>query len=281
MNAPIRPGVRKHTHGLVRVEVNGADGAKPGPNDSAAGTLILPTAGVARASVVLVGGHEGGADVDVEPSIEREALFRAASARRDLKTTVEQALESNDLPVCVVPMTLGRDPGLVADTARALMAVTDGAAGGRLVLADPFGTATLLTGWLRVAVAQAAGSPCSPDLAVVLTANAANKFDDAELCRIAHLVKVQARLSWVEVAFRDGDPAPAEVVERCETLGARRIALVPADFRSVGGPPASGVINGEPLLSSATVSGVLATRTAAALLKLSRGDDGIAAGLNA
>lgn len=249
------------THDRVRVGAPRADGAK---------TAVLPAAGAARAAVVLVGGHEGGADVAVEPSRERGPLLRAASAHRELRQALRHALEMSDQPVCVVPMTLGRDPGLVADTARTLMSVACGAAAGRIVLAEPFGSATLLTGWLRVAVARAVEPFDATGLAVVLTANAANRFDDAELCRIAHLVKVRAGVPWVEVAFHGGDPGPAEVQHRCETLGVRRIAVVRADFGSAGSGP---------LLSPATVSGVLATRVAAAMLKLGRGDDGIAHGL--
>ena len=172
-------------------------------------------------------------------------------------------------------MTLGRDPGLVNDTARTLMSVTAGAAAGRVVLADPFGSATLLTGWLRVAVAQAVDPSDAEGLAVVVAARTANRFDDAELCRIAHLVKVRAEVPWVEVAFRGGDPGLAEVLDRCETLGARRIAVVCADFGSAD----FGSADLRPLLSPTTVSGVLATRVAAAMLKLSRGDDGITHGL--
>ena len=255
-------------HDLVRVGAPGADKS---------GTAVLPAAGAARAAVVLAGGHEGGADVAVEPSRERGPLLRAASAHRELRQAVRHALDMTDHPVCVVPMTLGRDPGLVTDTARTLMSVTCGAAAGRVVLADPFGSATLLTGWLRVAVARAVEPFDARDLAVVLTARAANRFDDAELCRIAHLVKVRTGLPWVEVAFRGGDPGPDEVQDRCETLGARRIAVVCADFGSAD--LGFGCADSGPLLSPTTVSGVLAARVAAAMLKLGRGDDGIAHGL--
>jgi len=214
----------------------------------------------------------------VTPSNERGLLLRAASARRELQQAVRHALESSDLPVCVVPMTLGRDPGLIADTARTLM-VAGRAANGRVVLADAFGTPTLLTGWLRVAAAQAADSLDATERAVVLIANAATKYDDAELFRIAHLVRVQAALPWVEVAFRGGEPDLAGGIDRCRKFGARRTTVIPADFGSAPGAEGPGVVNGELLLSPTTVSGVLATRIAAALLKLSRGDDGIAAAL--
>ena len=70
------------------------------------------TVDTARAIVVIVGGHEGG-DVVVEPLVEQGPLLHAASSGQ-LKETVRQALDGSDAPVCVVPMTLGRDPRLVA-----------------------------------------------------------------------------------------------------------------------------------------------------------------------
>ncbi|ACU72612.1 conserved hypothetical protein [Catenulispora acidiphila DSM 44928] len=243
----------------------------------------------ARAAVVIVGGHEGGGRVAVDPLVEYGPLLCAASAGRQLDESLYQALDSSDLPVCVVPMTLGRDPQLVAGIARTLTVLSRGAAAGRVVLAESFGTAALLTGWLRVAVAGAARRHGGTDLAMLVTANAANRFDDAELFRIARLVKVQEGLPWVEVAFRGGDPDLAEGIDRCGRLGARRVAVVPADFGAGTDAPMSGVtdtpmpsvIDGGPLLSPSAISGMLATRVAGALLKLTRGDDGIAAGLDA
>ena len=244
--------------------------------------MTLPDTEPARAAVVIVGGHEGGAEVAVDPLVEYRPLLRASSPASRLEQTVGQALDNTDLPVCVVPMTLGRDPRLVADAARTLMSLTGGAAAGRVALAEPFGTETLLTGWLRVAVAQAVDLADAKDTAVVLTARAANRFDDAELFLVAHLVRVEAGLPWVEVAFRGGEPTLAEVLSRCEQLGAHRFAVVPADFAPASETPVThGVINGGPLLSPSTIAGMLATRVASALFRLSRGDDGIAAGLDA
>lgn len=234
-----------------------------------------------QATVVIVGGHERGATVPLEPLAEHGPLLRAGSAGRHLTEAVHQALESTDQPVCVVPMTMGRDPRLVASAARTLMAVAAGAAEGRLMLADAFGNSTLLTGWLRVAANEAADPHGREGLAVLLVANAANAYDDAELFRIGRLVKVQDDIPWVEVAFHDGDPDVAEGVQRCERLGADRVALIPADFGPATDTPLAGVIDNGPLLRPATISGMVASRVSAAIHKLSRGDDGIAAGLDA
>ena len=243
--------------------------------------MTLSAVDAARATVVIVGGHEGGGDVALEPLSEYAEPLRAASRGR-LEETVRQALDGADLPVCVVPMTLGRDPRLIADTARTLTGLTDGADADRIVLAEPFGNATLLLGWLRVAVARASDPLEAKDLAVLLTANAANPFDDAELFRIGYLLKTQAELPWVEVAFHGGDPSLDEGIERCQRLGASRVVVIPAGF----GPAThhastASVIDGGPLLTPAEISGMLATRIDAAMLKLSRGDDGINAGLDA
>ncbi|NUR63442.1 MAG: hypothetical protein HOV87_33000 [Catenulispora sp.] len=255
----------------------------------------------ARAVVVIVGGHEDGARVAVDPLAEYGPPLRAASARLRLDEAVRQALDSTDLPVCVVPMTLGRDPRLVADTARTLRPLSRGAAAGRVAMAEPFGNAALLTGWLRTAVAgagrrhgvQHAGKDgeqhSETDLAILLTANAANRFDDAELFRIAHLVTTRPGGPRVEVAFRGSGsgtgrgsgPGLAEGVERCRRLGARRIAVIPADFGPATDIPMPEVLAGGPLLAPSAVSGTLATRIAEAMVKLSKGDDGIAAGMDA
>jgi len=244
------------------------------------GTAPRPAADAGRATVVIVGGHEGGGEVALEPLAGQGPVLRAASAGRPLEEAVRRDLDA-DLPLCVVPMTLGRDPHLVADAARTLMGQTRGAEAGRVVLADPFGTTTLLTGWLRVAVTRATGGLDARHLAVLLTANAANPFDDAELFRIAHLVRVQGDVPRVEAALHGGDPDLAEGIERCGRLGARQIVVVPASFGPATDSPIEGVIDGGPLLTPSEISGMIASRVDAAMLKLSRGDDGIAAGLDA
>jgi sirohydrochlorin cobaltochelatase len=60
----------------------------------------------------------------VEPLVEQGPLLRASSAGRRLENAVQQALDGTDLSLCVVPITLGRDPQLVADTARTLRWLT-------------------------------------------------------------------------------------------------------------------------------------------------------------
>ncbi|MFJ7625251.1 sirohydrochlorin chelatase [Streptomyces sp. NPDC097595] len=226
-------------------------------------------------AVIAVCGHEaayGGAlegllgpDVDVVPN--GRALFRAVAAHR-----------RRGEPAVVVPMTLGRDPGLVADTARTLRAVP--AAGpGAVLLAEPFGTAQHLVAWLRAAAGRAPA-----DAALLVTAPSGDPFEDAELYRVAALVRRYGRHTLVEVAFDGGDPDPAEGVRRCGLLGAERVALLPASF-TAGGPVGAHpvpVTDVGPLVPVPALRRVLDERVSDAHRRLrEQGDDGITAGLAA
>lgn len=222
---------------------------------------------------VLVTGHECGPGV---PG------FHAVSGARAVREAVSEALAAAESPVCVVPMTLGRDPHLIADTARALRWLARGEGAGRIVLAEPFGTQDHLVGWLRAAVRPYA----QPGTAVLLTAPAADPFDDADLFRVARLVRQYGQHRWVEVAFHGGDPDVAEGIDRCRRLGACQVVLVPAAF---GAPEAEcaapadpgGLMDHGALLTPSAIAGVLEARTAAALHRLAHGDNGIGAGLDA
>ncbi|MFE4357893.1 sirohydrochlorin chelatase [Kitasatospora sp. NPDC056800] len=231
----------------------------------------------AAATVVLAGGHESDGGRDLAALAARESTVHAAApAGRPLTEAVRSALAAaGDGPVCVVPMTLGRDPKLVADTARALRWLAAGEGRGRLALTAPFGAADHLIGWLRAAAGPA------PDGAVLVTAPAAGPFEDAELFRIARLARQYGRHRWVEVAFDGGDPDPAEGAERCRLLGAREVTAVPASFGPALRTALPGVRDGGPLLRPSAVAGVVAARTAAALHLLGHGEDGILAGLDA
>lgn len=245
------------------------------------------------ALVVLAGGHEsdGGRHLaDLVDPVGRSGhgftVHATAAPGRPLAEAVRSALAAGDAPVCVVPMTLGRDPRLVADTARALRWLAAGEGRGRLALTAPFGAAEHLIGWLRAAAATAGDGD-----AVLVTAPAAGPFEDAELFRIARLVRQYGRHHRVEVAFTGGDPDPAEGVERCRLLGAERVTAVPASFGPalpaalLDGPadrgPTAHVRDGGPLLRPSAIAGVVAARTAAALHLLGHGEDGILAGLDA
>ncbi|WP_405406647.1 sirohydrochlorin chelatase [Streptomyces sp. NBC_01104] len=226
-------------------------------------------------AVVAVCGHEaahgraldGVLDAGVDVVSNGRELFRSVTAhgRRGEETVV-------------VPMTLGRDPELVADTARTLRAVP-AAERGTTVLAEPFGTAQHLTGWLRAAAGRVPES-----CALLLTAPSGDPFEDAELYRIAALVRRYGRRGLVEVAFTGGDPDPAEGVRRCRLLGAERVTLLPAAF-ALPQVPEEGALPVEPagpLVPASALRRVLAERVADAWRRWhEHGDDGIATGLTA
>jgi len=262
--------------------------------------VTSPATGPSGAVTVLVGGHESAAGQHLLPWVVGGHAFRAVGTGRALAEAVEEALARPGppgQPVCVVPVTLGRDPRLVADTARTLDWLAPAAGPGRIALTEPFGTGDHLVGWLRAAAARdhAAG----PGAALLVTAPAAGPFDDAELFRLARLVRQYGRHRWVEVAFDGGDPGPAEGVERCRRLGADRVLVVPAAFGPAcaaapvspeppscpevpPGPRTGAALTpGGPLLTLSAAAGVLRARVNAALHRLGHGDDGIAAGLDA
>ncbi|MCP3753496.1 sirohydrochlorin chelatase [Streptomyces sp. TBY4] len=219
------------------------------------------------ASVVLAGGHEGGGSAG------------AVHPGRPLAEAVRAALGASPEPVCVVPMTLGRDPGLIADCARALRWLGREEGAGRLVLAPPFATVDHLTAWLRTAALKAVRE--APDTsAVLVTAPAAGPFEDADLFRVARLVRQYGHHRWVEVAFDGGDPDLAEGAERCRLLGAGHVSLVRAAFAPPDVLP-DGVLDTGPLLSGAAIAQVVRARTREALHRLAHGRDGVAEGLDA
>ncbi len=223
-------------------------------------------------AVVAVCGHESadGAALRDVPGIAPVA------GGREAYRLVRELLRGQER-LCVVPMTLGRDHALVADAARALLALP-AEERARVVLAEPFGTAEHLVGWLR-----AAANRLAPEAALLVTAPVGGPFEDAELYRIARLVRQYGRHSLVEVALGGGDPDPAEGVRRCRLLGAERVALLPAAFAAVEPPdPPEGAFPAGPLLAPAAIARVARARAADAWSRWrASGADGLGAALAA
>lgn len=229
---------------------------------------------VRPAAVILVGGHEsdGGRTLPAPEDLRAPggpgaSATAVTAAGRDLERTLDAALRDREpgRPVVVVPMTLGRDPRLVSDTARTVRwAARRGA--DALALSPPFGTSDHLIGHLRVACRRLAADGA----AILITAAAADPFDDAELYRVAALVRTHAPHTLVEVGLRRPGSGLEDGLERCRRLGASRIAVVPADF---------GVPDGAdgPLLSAPAIASIVAARVATALHRLAHDDDGVAA----
>ncbi|WAP50896.1 hypothetical protein OL239_13035 [Arthrobacter sp. ATA002] len=256
-------------------------------------------------TVVLVGGHESnnGADLSFAAEALPDALVTPAG--RPLHNMLTQLLGqsrhdpgTNPAPVVVLPMTFGRNPTLVADTAKTLRwlgAQTTPSVSSALpspvplALADPFGTTDHLTAWLRAAATEVRRR--APQAAVLIIAEAANPFDDADLYRIAHLVRTHGAGNPVETAAVDDVGALLSSVQRLRLLGSTETVVVPAGFRRMP------TVHGEPvpfggdgfantgfygaLLSEQAVLRVIRERVRDALHALDHGRTGIEAGLQA
>jgi sirohydrochlorin cobaltochelatase len=232
-------------------------------------------------TLVLVGGHESSYGASLPTLTAHAGPAVVTPAGGPLQHVVTRLLDSTSGPVVVVPMTFGRDPRMIADTAKTLrwLSVDDAP---RVALAKPFGTVDHLTGWLRRAATQIRTS--TPDAAVVLTAEAADPFDDAELHRIAHLVRTFGAGNEIDVGIvdnRGGTPA----IGRLQRLGYHEIVLVPAGFHRHESVPwdtgSAKVRFYGPIMSEQAVANVVLQRLDTALHHLEHGDTGIAAGLGA
>jgi len=225
--------------------------------------------------VVLVGGHESNDGADLVRFTDALDGAITASPGRSFHNTVSAALEEGE-SVIVIPMTFGRNPTMVADTAKTLKWLV-AKHPGRIGLADPFGQIDHLTAWLRTAANRAKAKHA--DAAMLIVAPPSNPFDEAELHRIAYLVATHGALTEVAVAITDEESGLAASIERLRLLGAERVALVPAGF-AASLPPADAEYVG-PLMSDAAVIRVVRTRTRDAIAALDAGHDGIDDGLEA
>ncbi|NHI09197.1 hypothetical protein STPH2_4563 [Streptomyces sp. KO7888] len=223
--------------------------------------------------MVAVCGHESDGGHALRDLVDPRVS--CVSGGRELLRRV-RASRSRGEDVCVVPMTLGRDPELVADAARTLLGLTPKERAGT-VLAEPFGTTGHLVGWLRAAASRA-----PEDRALLVTAPSGDPFVDADLFRTARLVRQYGRHGIVEVALTGGDPDPAEGVRRCRALGAERVVLLPAAWTVPRVPDPGYCEPGGPLLTAPATAGVLDARVADAWHRYDRhGDDGLPRGLTA
>ncbi|MEU7448657.1 sirohydrochlorin chelatase [Streptomyces diastaticus] len=217
--------------------------------------------------VIAVGGHESDGAAALAGVLGPEVT--RVGGGRELVREVRSARAAGER-VCVVPMTLGRDPSLVADAARTLLALDAGERAGTL-LAEPFGTTAHLVGWLRTLANRV-----PDDRALLVTAPSGDPFSDADLFRTARLVGQYGRHRVVEVALLGGAPDLAEGVGRCRALGAPGAVVLPAAWAV---PEPAGVAHAEyggPLLSASAAAGVLASRVRQARERYERsGDDGV------
>ncbi|RBQ18213.1 hypothetical protein DP939_20190 [Spongiactinospora rosea] len=216
--------------------------------------------------VVLAGGHESGYGRALG-GLEPEAV----APGRELS-----AVLATPTPVAVVPMTLGRDPDLVRDAAQTLAWARRGRRGGELLLTDPLCEVPELVSLL---LAAARGN-AAKGRAALLVAPAASAEADAELFRVARLVRDGADM--VEVALLGGDPDLAEGVDRCLRLGAESVAVLPAAFVRPPIPDDPRIVDAGPLLGPAAMVRLVRERVTAAEDRFTRyEEDGITTVLTA
>lgn len=232
--------------------------------------------------VVLVGGHESADGVDLYSLEGTLPGVSITPPGRRLHNLLTRGLEEDGGPIVVLPMTFGRNPTMVSDTAKTLRWLSTGKGRGRLALSEPFGTTDHLVAWLRMAATNI--SKRNPGAAVVVTARKANPFDDAELYRIAHLVRTHGAGNEVEVACMDHDDGVLDALRRLRLLGFPTAVVVPAGFSTASRAPLgadefSGASFYGPLMNEEAVLRVIADRVKAAVHSLSHGHDGIDYGL--
>ena len=237
----------------------------------------MPTGEHSAVTTVLVGGHESAYGSDLLPLLDLLPDAVVTRAGRALHNTVATSLAAGET-VVVVTMTWGRDPVMVADVAKTLSWLASDA-GGRLALAPSFGTVDHLVAWLRRAARETARQ--RPEAGVLVTAPSSNPFDDAELHRIAHLVRTHGAGVQVEVACVAEPSDLGRAVERALLLGSDDVVVVPAGFGKAPPPglPGEHATVFGPLLSEAAVLDIVRRRVSEAQHELGHGRDGIAAGL--
>ena len=229
-----------------------------------------------QARTVLVAGHESDGGAALAPIADTLGAVVTTSGR-PLNDVVTALLTEGEDRVVVVPMTWGRDPVMVADTAKTLRWISATTGAGRVAQSADFGTVDHLVAWLRRAAERVS---TRPGTTLVVTAPSGDPFDDADLHRVAHLVRTHGAGVPVEVACVAEPGDLVEAVRRARLLGADHVVVVPAGFARTppAGLPEDASFFG-PLLSQEAVLEVVRRRVAAAEHDLQHGDDGIAAGL--
>lgn len=231
--------------------------------------------------VVLVGGHESSQAAGLARFRDAAADWVTTPAGRPLASTVESALAAGQ-SVTVVPMTFGRDPVLIADTAKTLRWIRD-RQGGQILLTAPFGGTDHLIAHLRAAVIRL--QRVSPGAALVIAANASDNFNDAELHRVAHLVRAESSAPEVTVALlRPGRDTLRDTADRLRRLGYEHSGVVPAGLHESMHPPQTdghSMIWCGPLMRDNAVARIIAERVAGAHHAWAHGHDGIDPALDA
>lgn len=233
-------------------------------------------------TTILVAGHESADGADVRYLEQARDRWFVTPIGRPLHNLLTRHLSSGDGPIVVVPMTMGRNPTLVADTAKTVRWLTS--ASQRLALAAPFGSPDHLISWLRLAATSIRSR--SPDAAMVIQAPSSDPFDEAELHRVAHLVRTHGAGNVVEVATTHTDDDLVDVLQRLRRLGHPHAVVVPAGFRRQSPVPLddsrfAGCEFYGPLMSEQAAIRIIDARIRDAVHELAHGRTGVESGLMA
>lgn len=223
--------------------------------------------------LILVVGHEsddGGDLWRVSDALPSAVLTPPGPS---LQHCVSELRDSGDGPAVVLPMTWGRDPVMVEETARTLHWLEPGDEDADVALAEPLGTTDDLVSLLVAASARAHTAAPAPDTAVVVAARPARPPDDAELYRVAHLVRAQSHLP-VEAALLEEPDDLALAVRRARLLGAGSVTVVPAGFAHAlpGADGIEGVAFHGPLLDQRALVRLVVRRAREARERAARGE---------
>ncbi len=234
-------------------------------------------------TTILVAGHESAEGADVRYLEQARNRWFVTPIGRPLHNLLTRHLASGDGPIVVVPMTMGRNPTLVADTAKTVQWLAAGAPE-RLALAAPFGSPDHLISWLRLAATGIRSR--SSDAAMVIQAPSSDPFDEAELHRVAHLVRTHGAGNVVEVATTHTDDDLVDVLQRLRRLGHPHAVVVPAGFRRESPVPLddsrfTGCEFYGPLMSEQAAIRIIDARIRDAVHELAHGRTGVESGLMA
>ncbi|MFE5300708.1 hypothetical protein [Streptomyces sp. NPDC056632] len=228
-------------------------------------------------AVILVGGHESNAGRALLPHLHTYGACAVAPVGPGLGKALADALSRTEGPVCVVPMTLGRDPGLVAGAANLVRRTAlSRPAGRRLVFTRPLGLEGQLDGWLLEALSRGPSLGRAADNAVLVTAAPAGPVADGALRSAARRL-ARHTTAHVTAALERGSVVEAET-ERLRRLGARRIVVISAGLAVPRVSWAPDVFDMGPLLGPSSIRSLVGARCAAALHDLAmHEDDGVTA----
>lgn len=232
-------------------------------------------------TVILAAGHESGWGRDLLPQALACGAFAAVPPGLGLHQAVTEAVERTQGPVCVVPMTLGRDDALRAQSLRTLQRLPFSVLlARRVVLTQPLGLEGQLTGWLRAAWRHMRSGRPAEHGALLITAAPAGGEADVSLLRSPEALRRDTEAQSVSVVLERGRTDLSRALARRRGRGTEYTVVLGARFAAPRHVAAPDVLTSGALLTGAQLVSLVLARCRVALHSLAaRGDDGITADL--